>query len=489
MQSISMMHLFFFALILVVACSGNDITTTDSADDGDTGEDGSGDTDTDADADTDTDVDSDTDADSDTDVDADADTDADTDADSDADTDTDTDSDTDTDADADTDTDADADTDTDTDTDADSDTDTDTDTDTDSDTDADGDTDTDTDGDTDADADGDTDTDTDGDTDADADTDSDADGDHVGYWVSGSDLYDRCGEKVVLRGVNKMTVWTDIEGDAFPEIAQTGANSVRIVWVADGSGSPAQMDAAIGRAIDNDLIPMIELHDATGEWSGLGGLVDWWVRSDVVSVIQKYEKDLLVNIGNEVGQTVSEGEFLSGYQSAITRMRDAGYRTPLVIDGSEYGQGIDILQSQGPALLNHDPESNLLFSVHMWWPSAWHDPSASGWPTVEDRVRGEIAESLAMNLPLVIGEFAHQGPGCVDAIPYILIISEAQANGVGWLAWSWGPGNSDCVAMDMTSDNTFSTLSGWGQEVAVTDSNSIANTSVRPYSIVNGQCR
>ena len=29
----------------------------------------------------------------------------------------------------------------------------------------------------------------------------------------------------------------------------------------------------------------------------------------------------------------------------------------------------------------------------------------------------------------------------------------------------------------------------WGQEVAVTDPNSIQRTSVRPYSVVNGSCR
>src|SRR5690606_24248087 len=50
------------------------------------------------------------------------------------------------------------------------------------------------------------------------------------FYVQGAKLFDRCGEEVVLRGVNKMSVWTDRQGNDFSEIAKTGANSVRIVW-------------------------------------------------------------------------------------------------------------------------------------------------------------------------------------------------------------------------------------------------------------------
>lgn len=61
-----------------------------------------------------------------------------------------------------------------------------------------------------------------------------------------------------------------------------------------------------------------------------------------------------------------------------------------------------------------------------------------------------------------------------------------------WLAWSWGSvGNSDCAndgSFNMTSNGTFAYLSGWGQEVAVPDPNSIQKTSKRPASIETGDC-
>ncbi|MCJ7813681.1 coagulation factor 5/8 type domain protein, partial [bacterium] len=41
----------------------------------------------------------------------------------------------------------------------------------------------------------------------------------------------------------------------------------------------------------------------------------------------------------------------------------------------------------------------------------------------------------------------------------------------------------------MTSNGTYDQLYDWGLEVAVTDSYSIQNTSVRPYSITHGSCQ
>ncbi|MBN2802511.1 MAG: cellulase family glycosylhydrolase [Deltaproteobacteria bacterium] len=217
------------------------------------------------------------------------------------------------------------------------------------------------------------------DTDFDSDIDTD-EANHPGYRVKGRFLYDRCDEKVILRGVNKMTVWQDKAGAAFPEIAKTGANTVRIVWTTT-DGTAAQMDTVIGKAIDNELIPIIELHDATGDLTKLSAVVDWWIKPEVVAVIQKYEENLLVNIANEVGAGLSNSEFVLAYKDAITKMRNAGYKTPLIIDASGWGQNIDILQACGPTLFNFDPYSNIMFSVHMWWPTIYHAVTAE-YPTL-----------------------------------------------------------------------------------------------------------
>jgi hypothetical protein len=299
-----------------------------------------------------------------------------------------------------------------------------------------------------------------------------------GFRVAGRFLYDKCGEKVILRGINKMTVWTDINGESFPEIAKTGANSVRIVWVT--TGAIEKFDSAISKCRQNKMIPMVELHDATGEWSKLSACVDWWIKPEVVSVIQKHEEYLLINIANECGQTVTDEDFKAGYTDAITKMRAAGIHVPLIIDAAKYGQDINILQATGPDLITADPDHNILLSVHMWWPVDW------GYS--DQVITDEINQSVKMNLPLIVGEFAHSGVGCETTINYKHIISECHKNEIGWLAWEWGPGNSDCTEMDMTTDSKFETLRDWGLEVAVTDEFSIKNTSVIPKFMQTGIC-
>lgn len=303
------------------------------------------------------------------------------------------------------------------------------------------------------------------------------------FTVDGRHLYDRCGEQVVLRGVNEMIVWSPgKDGDPeFAEIAKTGANSVRIVW--NEEGTAAELDTAITNAVAQELIPMVEHHGATGDLSKVPEVVDWWVQPDVVAVLKKHEPYLLLNIANEAGATVTQDDFVSTYRTAIDRLRATGLVLPLVIDAPQWGQNIDMLQSTGPTLIDHDPEKNLLFSVHMWW----HDPDG-------DRVRSEIEQSVNMNLPLIVGEFSQHAVYQCNMAPfaYSVLLEEAEANQIGWFAWSWGAvTNNDCKdegGFDMTTDGTFGNWNAWGEAVALTDPNSIEKTSVRPASMVNGAC-
>lgn len=310
------------------------------------------------------------------------------------------------------------------------------------------------------------------------------------YQVKGRFLYDPCGEQVVLRGVNEMFIWSgDLSGEiTLPEIAKTGANVVRLVWMTDEdsrNGTAENLDKLIAGCIAANMIPMPELHGATGKWENLSAMVDYWVRPDVTAVLKKYEKYLLINIANEAGDwQVTDQEFRSGYEEAVRRIRNTGIKAPLVIDAAGWGQSIDILQANAAYLTGRDPEKNLLFSVHMWWVAK--DNSTK-------RIVKEIRQSVNMDLPLIVGEFAPMGTECRKGIDYKTIMKECRKYDIGWLAWSWGfMDNGDCIEMDMTSDSErgkFSGLTGWGLEVAVTDPNSIRNTSKRSSFIQNkGEC-
>jgi hypothetical protein len=308
---------------------------------------------------------------------------------------------------------------------------------------------------------------------------------HPGFHVFGRQLYDKCGEKVILRGVSNPNIWFGSSGlPAYDEIEQTGANVVRIVW--DTNGTASQLDEAITNCFDRYMIPMVECHSATGVWSKLPNVVNYWTKPEIAAVLIAHEEYLLLNIANECGDySVSATAFRTGYEAAILQIRDAGIHVPLVIDGTDWGKNINVLQSEGPALIEADPDHNLIFSIHMWWPAMY------GY-SVSD-IADEIEQSVNMCLPLIVGEFSQMHGSCSEteitpqnSISYLTIIEQCQLNEVGWIAWSWR-GNCN-YRWDMTTDGTYATLYDWGLEVCVTDENSIQNTSERSYYLNHQEC-
>lgn len=306
------------------------------------------------------------------------------------------------------------------------------------------------------------------------------------FHVDGRFLYDSCGEKVLLRGVNEMVVWTANKSGmpAIAEIAKTGANVVRIVWTSEGSA--AELDAAIANAVSAQLIPLVEHHGATGKLEDVPTVVAYWTQADVVQVLLKHQKHLLLNIANEAGDDkVTAEAFESTYKAAVSAIRAQGVKVPLIIDAPSWGQDIDRLQASGPALIAADSLHNLMFSVHMWW----NDPEGA-------RVKQELAQSVDMGLPLMVGEFAQHAVYLCDQSPfaYSVLLDEAQAREVGWLVWSWGAvQNNDCKGMgpfDMTSDGSFGNWTGkWASDVAVDHPHSLKNSAVRPKSMLSGSCQ
>lgn len=292
---------------------------------------------------------------------------------------------------------------------------------------------------------------------------------HPGFYTKGKFIYDPNGEKIILRGVNKMVVWTDPDGvPSFSEIAKTGANVVRIVWTIK-DGTMEGLDVAITNCIKEKMIPMIELHDATCKWEKelFDKITAYWTDKKMVSIIKKHEKYLMINYGNEIGGwNISLDDYEKTYINIIKKMRKAGIRVPIIIDMFKCGQDLTPYLVCGENIVKADPEQNVIFSVHMWW--------TDGSP---ERVRQAFMAAEYVNAPLIVGEFAHKGVGCSGDIPYRTIIEECYNNETGWLAWEWGPGNTDCNEMDMTKDGTYNTLYGWGKEVAVDSKYSIKNTA------------
>lgn len=295
----------------------------------------------------------------------------------------------------------------------------------------------------------------------------------TGFFVVDGRLYDRYGNDFVMRGVNNAHAWFDSPGSlqataALDNISTLGANSVRIVWEALSSNlTAALLERVLNRAVEQRLVPMIELHDVTGPASveALLQVAAYYTQDDVKAVLEKYEDYLLLNIANEWCEAGPEVEgrngaiyrpcapgFLEPYTQAIELLRGAGLRHTLVIDANGWGQNAQSVLDDGEALLEADPEHNLLFSVHMY--ESYAQTST---------ITRTFEEAAGAGIPLIVGEFGQEHNGTAIDVEHLL--KESSRLGIGVLGWSWKGNSSDLAYLDLSEDWEGRTLTDWGQRL------------------------
>jgi mannan endo-1,4-beta-mannosidase len=303
-----------------------------------------------------------------------------------------------------------------------------------------------------------------------------------GFRVNGRYLYDYNNEKVILRGANAMIVYWDKHGLVnYPELAKTGANCCRIFWKLDyPSPTPADLDITIQNCLANDMIPIPCLWDATGDWSQFQTCVDYWCSSEIAAILQKYDKHLILNIANEVGNDITEQSlFRSRYKSAVEQIRNAGIHVPLIIDADRWGRNAYSVINNGQYLLEQDPDHNLIFSWHLWDPYYYELGAKNG-------IKNVIDLAIAENICFIVGEFGpcEQCDKCkATRIEWEYLIQYCHQNEVGWLAWVWRW--TDCHSLITYNPGNYGdwTNSPWGESIGVSSPYSIQKTSVRPGSI------
>lgn len=296
-------------------------------------------------------------------------------------------------------------------------------------------------------------------------------------------LYTRDNEKVILKGFNAMIVYWDIHGDInFPEIEKTGANCCRIFWnLASPTPKPADLDIVIGNCINYSMIPIICLWDATGKWENLQKCADYWCSPEITPILKKYEKSLIVNIANEPGNRAMGNEtFTTTYAALVKQLRNAGIRTPLMIDADQWGRNANSVLDTGESLLEQDPEHNLIFSWHLW------DPSNYGSGTISE-IERIIAKAATKKICFITGEFGpcEKTNNCSGSqINWEKLIELACKNDIGYLPWVWRWTDAhSCIDFNKAHYGDW-VNSPWGESVSVTNTYSIKNTAVRPVSLI-----
>ncbi|HVO20938.1 MAG TPA: fibronectin type III domain-containing protein [Anaeromyxobacter sp.] len=255
----------------------------------------------------------------------------------------------------------------------------------------------------------------------------------TGFFTLDGKIYDANGNQFIPMGVDTAHwdfAWSECSTNC--GIPNSGANINRMEMYQLTTGNASRIQADMNLMIANHIVPMaMAYYNSSGAASAcntttamVNDMVQEWVN--VASIMKPFEKYAMINIANEWGPANST-VWRDTYISAVTTLRNAGYLGTLVIDAGGCGQDPYDIINYGAAVLAADPQQNIIFSEHIY----------GNW-TVAGLVSGMQALA-ATGLPVIIGEF---GPG-VDYGPSptlitpLSIMQEADALGMGWIAWAW----------------------------------------------------
>lgn len=300
-----------------------------------------------------------------------------------------------------------------------------------------------------------------------------ADTQEVGIHVEGDQLLQSDGSPLLLRGVSHAHTWYAGETQSFADIADAGANAVRVVlsdgtrWTQNGPEDVANVVSLCG---DNQLVCVLEDHDTTGygEQAGASTLdqaVDYWIS--LQDVLAGTEDRVIINIGNEPygNDEATTANWAADTSAAIQRLREAGFDHTIIVDAPNWGQDwAGIMKEQAPQVAAADPAGNTVFSVHMY-----------GVYAQAQTVTDYIDAFDAMGLPLIVGEFGHDhSDGDPDEDTIMAYTAE---QGIGWFAWSWSGNGGGVEYLDMVTAFDATQRTTWGERV-ITGPNGLSETAV-----------
>ncbi|MFI5916455.1 cellulase family glycosylhydrolase [Dactylosporangium sp. NPDC051541] len=291
----------------------------------------------------------------------------------------------------------------------------------------------------------------------------------AGIRVSGTNIVEANGSTFVMRGTSHAHAWYASHTGAFSNIKSLGANTVRVVlsggrWSANSASDVANV---ISLCKQNRLICVLEDHDTTGYGEdgaaySLSQAVSYW--TSIKSVLQGQESYVIINIGNEPYGNTNPSNWTAATVSAVQAMRNAGFQHALMVDAPNWGQDNQgVMRSNAATVENADSQRNTIFSVHMY--SQYAQASA---------ITSYVSAFKSAGLPLVIGEFGWKDNyGDIDEDT---IMSTAQAQGVGYLGWSWSGNGSDVAYLDQSNGFNVNSLTSWGTRL-FNGSNGIKQTA------------
>lgn len=295
-----------------------------------------------------------------------------------------------------------------------------------------------------------------------------------GLHVEGKNLVDGNGQKVVYRGIEHILRWGDYAGSGtlgdvpweggsndaggsqLPEIAKTGANSVRVF-----GGTPQELDGVLHKAI-------IEQH----MWASVGR--QDWTNATVIATLKKYSKYVTLHIGGEVSDP-NENNWRTKVIGEITQARALGYTSPIEIYSNGYGQTLATILHQGDAVFNADPLKDIVFGFQLY-------------SELAKDVNGALNQAAAFDHPIIVGT-CYFGSGITSGYgntptTYRQVWDGTGSRNLNSVVWAWhGDGEGD----DMSVAGYANNLTSIGKYIVNDSPYSIKKMSVKSSYLLNAK--
>lgn len=290
----------------------------------------------------------------------------------------------------------------------------------------------------------------------------------TGFHTSGQKLLDANGKEFVIRGCNYSYAWQrGHEQTVIPAAKRIGCNAIRIQLSNGGKWqkcSYGDLEKLIRLCEENKLIAVFNTHDETGSnsISDLMNSVNYWI--EMKDLLNAHTATVIVNISNEWCGNWDSSIWADGYKQAISKLRSAGLKNTLMVDAAGWGQYPQCVAMRGTEVAQTDPDSNVVFSVHIYQDAGKND----------ERAKLSMDYAMSAGVPAIVGEFAyfHQG----ENVAYQKVMDYCAEKNMGYMVWSWtgnGSGAESCDMFGSYDDSQWKT----NGEKTVKGSNGIQATS------------
>ena len=279
----------------------------------------------------------------------------------------------------------------------------------------------------------------------------------TGLHVNGRHVYDGNGERVVFRGIeHHLRYLEDWNGDLIPEIAQTGANMVRILGV-----PTATLEGVLHRAIVEHKMFVSIAH------------VDW-SHPTVIETINRYADYITIEIHGEPSHR-DEVRWRNEAIGTLHNFRDLGYTSILEFISNGWGQVLSTIINQGGAVFNADPLGKVVFVLQLY-------------SELTNDVSGTLDQIQSFTHPIWVGT-CYFGLGIQNGwgnheYTYREVWDGSYQRDISSLVWAWTP-DHEGVGNELTSDGQISNLTHIGRYIVQESPAALQSTVVKTAFLLN----